>query len=90
MLDDYLDALEASRVLGIHPESVKRLIRYQKLPGQKIGNKWYVKRDVLDAFIGTRQLRTGRTHEEVNLSPTSKSILGLGELWQPDWPSKFV
>ena len=32
MLENYIDAIEASRVLDVHPETVKRLIREGKLP----------------------------------------------------------
>lgn len=37
-LTEYVDVVEAGRVLGIYPESVKRLIRYGKLAAEKVGN----------------------------------------------------
>ena len=60
MLDDYADALEASRVLGVHPKTVKLLIREGKLPATKFGNKWLVEKHRLHAFAGGYDPRKGR------------------------------
>lgn len=59
-LAEYVDVVEAARVLGIYPESVKRLIRYGKLAAEKVGNKWFIRRDVLQTYASTRDPRTGR------------------------------
>jgi excisionase family DNA binding protein len=53
ILDDYLNVLEASRRLKIHPETVKRLCRQGDLPANKIHNTWLINKDVLDNFAGT-------------------------------------
>lgn len=53
LLDDYFNAIEASRRLGIHSETVKRLCRQGDLPAVKIHNTWLITKDVLDNFAGT-------------------------------------
>ena len=42
MFESYVDVIEASRILGVHPETVKRLIREGKLTATKFGNKWII------------------------------------------------
>ena len=60
MLENYVDVIEASRILDVHPETVKRLIREGKLPATKFGNKWIVERDRLQAFANTYDGSRGR------------------------------
>ncbi len=57
--DNYLNAIEASRVLKIHPETVKRLCRQGDLPATKIHNTWLIAKDILDNFAGTYIPRRG-------------------------------
>ncbi len=57
--DNYFNAIEASRVLKIHPETVKRLCRQGDLPAEKIHNTWLIARDTLDNFAGTYIPRRG-------------------------------
>ncbi|MGC9444541.1 MAG: helix-turn-helix domain-containing protein [Candidatus Methanospirareceae archaeon] len=42
--------LEAARILGVHPESVKRWIRYGELQATKHGILYYIKRSDLESF----------------------------------------
>lgn len=51
--DNYLNVLEASRRLRVHPETVKRLCRQGDLPAHKIHNTWLINKDILDNFAGT-------------------------------------
>ena len=37
MLENYIDVIEASKILDVHPETVKRLIREGKLTATKSG-----------------------------------------------------
>ena len=50
MFENYVDVIEASKILGVHPETVKRLIREGKLTATKFGNKWIMERDRLQMF----------------------------------------
>ena len=38
--DNYMDLVEAARILGIHPQSLRRLIKQKKVPGRHI--RWQV------------------------------------------------
>jgi len=51
--DNYLNVIEASRRLKVHPETVKRLCRQGDLPAHKIHNTWLIDKDILDNFAGT-------------------------------------
>jgi excisionase family DNA binding protein len=57
--DKFIDVLEASRRLNVHPESVRRLIRQGRLPAYKFANKWLIERDVLEQFAQTYDGRPG-------------------------------
>ena len=38
--DNYLDLVEASRVLGIHPQSLRRLIKQGRVPATLFAGKY--------------------------------------------------
>ena len=63
MLENYLDVIEASKILDVHPETVKRLIREGKLPATKFGNKWIMDRDRLQMFAVTYDGSRGRVRK---------------------------
>lgn len=58
--EDYITVLEAARGLGVHPETVKRLIREGHLPAIKVHNTWFIHRDKFEVFRGTYIPRRGR------------------------------
>ena len=60
MFENYVDVIEASKILGVHPETVKRLIREGKLTATKFGNKWIMERDRLQVFANTYGGSRGR------------------------------
>ena len=61
MLENYVDVIQAARILGVHPETVKRLIREGKLSATKFGNKWIMELDRLRVFASTYDGRRGRS-----------------------------
>ena len=63
MFESYLDVVEASKILEVHPETVKRLIREGKLTATKFGNKWIMERDRLQVFDNTYDGRRGRVRK---------------------------
>ena len=63
MFDNYVDVIEASKILHVHPETVKRLIREGKLTATKFGNKWIMQRDLLQVFATTYDGRRGRVRK---------------------------
>lgn len=52
-LNNLVNVLEASHRLGIHPDTVKRLIYRGKLPAVKVGNTWLIDKDELNLFAST-------------------------------------
>ena len=60
MPENYIDFIEASKILDVHTETVKRLIREGKLTATKFGNKWIMERDGLLVFANTYDGSRGR------------------------------
>ncbi len=60
MLENYVDVSEAAKILKVHPETVRRLIREGKLPATKFGNKWLLDRDRVLMFAATYPGQPGR------------------------------
>ena len=50
MTDGLLGVEELAKLLDVHIDSVRRMMRNGTLPAVKIGRKWYVRRDVFDAM----------------------------------------
>ena len=58
--DNYLDLVEASRVLSIHPQSLRRLIKQKKVPAVLFAGKYLIARDKLEMFKSNYDPRPGR------------------------------
>ncbi|MSQ42436.1 MAG: DNA-binding protein [Dehalococcoidia bacterium] len=58
--DDYLDLVEAARELGIHPQSLRRLIKQGRVPATLFAGKYLIERDKLDMFKSSYDPRPGR------------------------------
>ena len=58
--DNYLDLVEAARTLGIHPQSLRRLIKQKKVPALLIAGKYLIERDKLEMFKANYDPRPGR------------------------------
>ena len=63
MFENYIDVIEASKILNVHPETVKRLIREGKLTATKFGNKWIMEKDRLWLFTSTYDGSRGRVRK---------------------------
>lgn len=62
VLDSYVDLLGGARILGIHPESLRRLIKSQgKLKGEFVvyRGKYLINREALLRFKSTYESRPG-------------------------------
>jgi len=46
-----IDSDAASRILGVHPKTVKRLARKGVLPGMRIGKLWKFRASILDKWM---------------------------------------
>jgi excisionase family DNA binding protein len=58
--DNYLDLVEAARTLGIHPQSLRRLIKQKKVPALLFAGKYLIERDKLEMFKANYDPRPGR------------------------------
>ncbi len=58
--DDYLDLAECARELGIHSQSLRRLIKQKKIPATLFGGKYLIKRETLEMFKSNYDPRPGR------------------------------
>jgi excisionase family DNA binding protein len=58
--EDYLDLVEAARELGIHPQSLRRLIKQKKIPAVLFAGKYLIERDKLEMFKANYDPRPGR------------------------------
>jgi excisionase family DNA binding protein len=57
--DDYLDLVEAAHELGIHPQSLRRLIKQGRVPARLFAGKYLIERDKLDMFKSNYDPRPG-------------------------------
>jgi len=58
--DNYLDLVEAARILRIHPQSLRRLIKQKKVPALLFAGKYLIERDKLEMFQSNYDPRPGR------------------------------
>jgi excisionase family DNA binding protein len=59
-LQNYVNVREAARQIGIHEESLRRLLRQGSPSGVKIGGQWFIDKEQLALFTGTYDARTGK------------------------------
>jgi excisionase family DNA binding protein len=43
----YISVSQAAEELSVHPETVRRLLRQDILPGSKVGTLWFILKDDL-------------------------------------------
>ena len=58
--DTYASSSEAVKVLGIHPMTIQKLFRDGTLPGEKVANRWVIRRVDLDEFAKGYVPKVGR------------------------------
>jgi excisionase family DNA binding protein len=64
-LGNYLSVRSAARKLGIHEESLRRLLRMGQLRADKIGGQWFISKEQLSLFAATYDARTGRRRQMI-------------------------
>ena len=60
MFRDFLTTAEASSVLGLHTETIKRLCRLGKLKGEKVNNGWLIPKTETETFASGYKETRGR------------------------------
>ena len=60
LTDTYVSSLEAATVLVIHPMAIQKLLKAGKLRGEKIANRWLIRRADLEEFAKTYEAKVGR------------------------------
>ena len=60
----FLASSEAAEILGIHHMAIQRLLRYGKLPAEKIANRWLLRRTDVEAFAKTYVPKIGRPRQK--------------------------
>lgn len=71
VLNGYLSVSEAAEILGIHPGTVKRLCRQQKLVAQKVHNGWLIHIDEVQSFANRYHGRRGRPSNKIMVGKAS-------------------
>jgi excisionase family DNA binding protein len=56
----YLNVRLASRLLKVHEESLRRIIRIGTLPAVKLGGQWFIDEQHLNMFAATYNPKTGK------------------------------
>lgn len=64
-LSNYINTRTAAKRLGIHEESLRRIIRIGTLPAEKIGGQWYIDKEQLNVFASTYDSRSGKREKMI-------------------------
>lgn len=59
-MNDHVDLVEAAQALGIHPQSLRRLIKADKIPARLFAGKYLIEREKLEIFKVHYDPRPGR------------------------------
>jgi excisionase family DNA binding protein len=51
---DFMTAKEAAEYLGLHENTVYKLLKARKLPGAQLGDKWVIRRKDIEALFPKR------------------------------------
>lgn len=60
ILSDYADLIEAAAYIGVHPQSLRRLIKQRVLPAKLFAGKYLVHWPALQQFKANYDPRPGR------------------------------
>ena len=62
-LHNYVSVREAARQIGIHEESLRRLLRQGSPRATKLGGQWFISREQLSLFTSTYDAKTGKRRQ---------------------------
>jgi transposase-like protein len=62
-LQSFVNVRDAARQIGIHEESLRRLLRQGSPSGEKIGGQWFIRKEQLTLFTATYDAKTGKRRQ---------------------------
>lgn len=62
-LHNYINVREAAKQIGIHEESLRRLLRQGSPRGTKLGGQWFISKEQLSLFASTYDAKTGKRRQ---------------------------
>jgi transposase-like protein len=62
-LQSFVNIRDAARQIGIHEESLRRLLRQGSPSGEKIGGQWFISKEQLTLFTATYDAKTGKRRQ---------------------------
>ena len=62
--DTYVTSGEAAKVLGVHPMAIQVMFRKGRLKGEKIANRWLIRREDLEELAKTYVPTVGRPRQK--------------------------
>ena len=65
VLNGYLNIVEAAEILSVHPGTVKRLCREERLSAEKVNNAWLIHTDILRDFARQYRGHRGRPQNKL-------------------------
>jgi excisionase family DNA binding protein len=69
-----LDSQEVGKLMGVHPETVKRRARNGEIPGVKFGKLWRFRASALDSYIQRMMLQKPTSVAGLGLRRTSENL----------------
>ncbi len=82
-ITDLVGLPDAARQLGVSSKTVRELVRQRRLPARRLGQLWYVERQVLEEFADTYKPRRPRPAQRRTANSESRErVARLLAEWQ--------
>lgn len=76
---------EAARYLGVHPQTIYKLLRTGELPGKKVGQLWRIPKEGLVRYLEGAEIARETAHTS-QYGPREEKAAGDAEIGQPVTP----
>ncbi len=53
-LKNYISVPQAAKMVNVHEETIRRLVRSGKIKAEKVGTQWFISQKDIDAFKSKR------------------------------------
>ena len=67
---EVMNIRQASRYLGVSPDTLYKYVSEEKIPAFKLGNRWKFKKSILDSWMENKSL-TGENERSRRLAKSS-------------------